>query len=67
MFYLAATLSSGLVAVFMESFLHIAVTGSAHGRAPPSLGTRLLHSVRTDKDIGLSGIQSIPFKMMMTE
>lgn len=47
-FYLAATLSRGLVAVFMESPAGITVTGSTHGRAPPALRTRLLHSGTKD-------------------
>ncbi len=48
-FYLAATLSRGLVAVFMKSPLRVTVTGSTHGIAPPPLRTRLLHSVIRDK------------------
>ena len=49
-FYLAATLSRGLVAVFMESPAGITVTGSTHGTAPPALRTRLLHSDTKDNN-----------------
>lgn len=43
--YLAATLASGLVAVFVKSSVSITVTRTTHWTAPPALGTRLFRSV----------------------
>lgn len=44
-FYLAVTLSRGLVAVFMEASASVTAAWSTHGAAPPTIRTGLLHSV----------------------
>lgn len=41
--YLAATLSSGLVAVRVKAFADITVAGATHGASPPAFRTRFLH------------------------
>lgn len=41
--YLAATLSSGLVAVRVKAFADITVAGATHWASPPAFGTWFLH------------------------
>lgn len=41
--YLAAALSSGLVAVRVKAFADVTVAGATHGASPPAFGTRFLH------------------------
>lgn len=63
--YLAATLSGGLVAVWVETFADVAVAGATHGASPPAFGTRFLHPYRAETCINANS-STRTFSLMAT-